>query len=105
VRVAVCEAWNDRPAVEIDHHRLRACQGADRGRGADRQKAIALHRKCFVNAVSGIDRDDLAVIEDLVRLKGGVLLSEQTDGRDDTSQHGRDADTGHTDPPFEPASM
>ena len=83
VRVAVDQARNDGPAVEVAHAgRGRGVRG-HAGIGADRNDAVAGNRDRLRDHRLAVDRDDLAVLEDEVsRTRGrGLRGGGQTQSR------------------------
>ena len=74
MRVAVVQARNDGPAVEVAHAGRRRGVRGHAGIGADRNDAIAGNRDRLCDHRLAVDRDDLAVLEDEVsRTRGRGL--------------------------------
>ena len=70
VRVRVDQARQDHLAAEVDHRRARPAGLEDLLVGADAEQAVALDGQGLADRELAIDRDDLAVVQDQVRLIG-----------------------------------
>ena len=70
----VCESirpGQDHLAPEVDHRRLRPAGLEDLLVGPDAEQAVALDGQGLADREVAVDRDDLAVVQDQVRLLVG----------------------------------
>ena len=70
VRVRVDQARQDHLAAEVDHRRARPAGLEDLLVGPDAEQAVALDGQGLADRELAVDRDDLAVVQDQVRLVG-----------------------------------
>ena len=70
VRVRVDQARQDHLAAEVDHRRARPAGLEDLLVGPDAEQAVALDGQGLADREVAVDRDDLAVVQDQVRLVG-----------------------------------